>query len=159
MSDDGSSNKPLVAAVLLVVGILACSGVVAGVGVLAAIAIPNFVAMQLKAKRAEVPGNVNGIRTAEMAYYAAFDKYIAVGPAPRSVNNVGKQAVPWLGDPAWDELNWQPDGNVRGVYWVELTPTGFEAHGVCDVDGDRQRAEYVATEVEYANQRTERDEY
>ena len=50
--------------------------VVAIIGILAAIAIPNFVAMQYRAKRAEVPANVDGIKTAEIAYDAAFDKYI-----------------------------------------------------------------------------------
>ena len=35
--------------------------VVAIIGILAAIAIPNFITMQLKAKRGELPGNVDGI--------------------------------------------------------------------------------------------------
>ena len=51
--------------------------VVAIIGILAAIAIPNFVAMQYRAKRSEVPSNVDGIKTAELAYDAAFDTYSA----------------------------------------------------------------------------------
>ena len=43
--------------------------VVAIIGILAAIAIPNFLAMQLRAKRAELPSNLDGIRTAEKAYH------------------------------------------------------------------------------------------
>ncbi|MSP56187.1 MAG: hypothetical protein EXR69_11385 [Myxococcales bacterium] len=104
-----------------VVGFFLRAGVVFGGGVLVAIA--SFVRMQLNAKRDEVPGNLAGITNAELAYYGSFGTYIAVGPAPRSVNNVGKDAVPWLGSPAWEELGWRPDGDVRGVYWVELTPT------------------------------------
>ena len=42
--------------------------VVAIIGILAAIAIPNFVEMQYRAKRAEIPSNVDGIKTAEMGY-------------------------------------------------------------------------------------------
>ena len=48
--------------------------VVAIIGILAAIAIPNFVDMQYRAKRAEVPSNVDGIKTAQIAYDAAFDR-------------------------------------------------------------------------------------
>ena len=45
--------------------------VVAIIGILAAIAIPNFVAMQSKSKRPEVPGNVDAIKTAELARFDA----------------------------------------------------------------------------------------
>ena len=50
--------------------------VVAIIGILAAIAIPNFMDMQYRAKRAEVPACVDGIKTAEMGYEAACDKFI-----------------------------------------------------------------------------------
>jgi prepilin-type N-terminal cleavage/methylation domain-containing protein len=49
--------------------------VVAIIGILAAIAIPNFLAMQLRAKRAELPSNLDGIRTAEKAYQAEWDTF------------------------------------------------------------------------------------
>ena len=39
--------------------------VVAIIGILAAIAIPSFLAMQLRAKRSELPTNLDAIRTAE----------------------------------------------------------------------------------------------
>jgi len=45
--------------------------VVAIIGILAAIAIPNFVEMQLKAKRAELPGTVDGIKASQLGYDAA----------------------------------------------------------------------------------------
>ena len=50
--------------------------VVAIIGILAALAIPTFVEMQLRAKRAEVPGNLDGIKTAQVGYEATYDAYV-----------------------------------------------------------------------------------
>jgi len=47
--------------------VLLCGGVLCG-GVFGGVAYPNYVAMQLKAKRGELPGYVNGIKKAELAY-------------------------------------------------------------------------------------------
>ena len=57
--------------------------VVAIIGILAAIAIPNFVAMQLRAKRSELPTNVDAIRTAELAYEHEWDQFTACAASPR----------------------------------------------------------------------------
>ena len=73
--------------------------VVAIIGILAAIAIPNFVDMQYRAKRAEVPGNVDGIKTAQIAYDAAFDKYIEVSSWTPSSNIAKTQR-------SWSQWNW-----------------------------------------------------
>ena len=51
--------------------------VVAIIMILAAVAIPQLNQMQLKSKSAEVPLNISGIRTAQFAYGAANDGYIA----------------------------------------------------------------------------------
>ena len=51
--------------------------VVAIIGILAAIAIPNFITMQLKAKRSELPGNVDGIKTAELSYDARLSELLS----------------------------------------------------------------------------------
>ena len=67
--------------------------VVAIIGILAAIAIPNFMTMQLKAKRAEIPSNVDGIKTAELSYDAAFDGFINAVEAPRADDALDKTAV------------------------------------------------------------------
>ncbi len=131
--------------VAVVLILLVCGGAVPIIGILAAIAIPNFVMMQQKAKRAEVPGNVDGIRTAEMAYDAAFDAYVEVPAWPRPVTSLGKTAVEWQENKAWQDLGWRPDGQVRGTYWVEVSGGDFEVHGLCDVDGDGRPAEYIAT--------------
>ncbi len=151
MSDEADAPRPNLAlritlAVFLGLGLLACCGLILPTfGVLSAIAIPNFVAMQLKAKRAEVPGNVDGIKTALLAYDAAYDEFIPAGSEAQARAVVGKELRPWERSPAWDKLGWRPDGDVRGAYWVVVVPGDFEVHGICDVDGDGDVAEYVAT--------------
>ena len=130
------------------------------VGVLAAIAIPNFITMQLKAKRSEVPGNVDGIRRAELAYQAAWAGYLSVNSREMAMTELtGKTQHPWPGGDDWARLGWSADSGVRGVYWVEKTAAGFDVHGVCDVDGDGEYAEYVATEAQQAQMITDPQTY
>ena len=119
--------------------------VVAIIGILAAIAIPNFVAMQYRAKRAEVPSNVDGIKTAEMGYDAAFDEYIEQTSAvPSSTPDKTQKA--WTTGTAFDTLGWSPDGKVRGTYQVEESnSTDFMVTGICDVDGDGTQSTYTAS--------------
>jgi hypothetical protein len=97
-------------------------------------------------KRSECPSNLDGIKTAEIAYEAAFDRYTAAERTPRELPDENEVVWP---RPAhdFDVLGWEPRGDVRGVYWVELKSGGadFEAHALCDVDGDGQAAHYVAT--------------
>ena len=116
--------------------------VVAIIGILAAIAIPNFVAMQLKSKRAELPGNTNGIKTSELAYDAAFDAYVDCPEA----GGGGKTAVAWTTNTGFTTIGWAPDGNVRGLYKVVLSgTTDFVITSTGDVDGDNVDAIYTAT--------------
>ncbi len=118
--------------------------VVAIIGILAAIAIPNFVDMQYRAKRAEIPPNVDGIKTAEIAYEAAFDAFMDVTAAPATIP--GKTAATWTTGSGFDTLGWEPSGNVRGQYKVtSSTNTDFLVTGICDVDGDGVNATYTAT--------------
>jgi type II secretory pathway pseudopilin PulG len=115
------------------------------IGIMAAIAIPNFVAMQYRAKRAEVPTNVNGIRTAEIAYNLAFGTYIAADAAPG--DTPGKTLRVWTYPADFQAIGWVPSGQVRGTYSVEVSADGtdFVVVGVCDVDGDGEYARYKAT--------------
>jgi type IV pilus assembly protein PilA len=119
--------------------------VVAIIGILAAIAIPNFVDMQYRAKRAEVPGNVDGIKTAQIAYDAAFDKYIEVSDWKPS-DEIAKTQRDWSTGTGFDTLGWGPDGKVRGRYKVtSKSTTDFLVTGECDVDNDDTEASFTAT--------------
>jgi len=125
--------------------------VVAIIGILAAIAIPNFVEMQYRAKRAENPACVDGIKTAEMGYDAAFDKFISASTYPDA--DVNKKTQAWVHTNAagFQTLGWQPDGEVRGAYSVTTTDQAttaggdFRVRGVIDVDNDNTDAHYTAT--------------
>ena len=115
--------------------------VVAIIGILAAIAIPNFVDMQYRAKRAEVPSNVDGIKTAELAYEASFDQFVSQSTGhPNSSPN--KQQRAWTSGSSFDTLGWGPDGNVRGSYLVSTGATDFLVNGESDVDGDGSNSHY-----------------
>jgi type IV pilus assembly protein PilA len=132
--------------------------VVAIIGILAAIAIPNFVAMQLKAKRAEVPGNVDGIKTAQMGYDAAYDDFVTAAVNPAGTPNKLPQA--WSTTVAnWSTLGWAPDGNVRGQYSTAGATTDFTVTGTSDVDGDSAQSQYTATKTLNATQTTANNVY
>ncbi len=145
------SNRTLLVVIIVLLLLILCGGAVPTMGILAAIAIPNFVVYQQRAKRAEVPPYVNGIRVAQIAYHAAFDTYLEIpGAVPVDPLMVGSQLNDWPSGTGFDELGWMPDGQVRGTYWVVVLEDGsdFEVHGVCDVDSDGQQAHYVATREE-----------
>ena len=120
--------------------------VVAIIGILAAIAVPNFVAMQYRAKRAEVPSNVDGIKTAELAYDAAFDAFVQQAAyTPTAAPDKTQQVWPSSGT-GFATIGWAPDGNVRGQYQlVSNGTTGFTVNGRCDVDNDTSNATFTAT--------------
>lgn len=140
--------------------------VVAIIGILAAIAIPNFIEMQYRAKRSEVPSNVKGIKTAEMGYDAAFDQFIDIS-TPHPTATPGKTQQPWAGGNAnFQTLGWAPDGQVRGQYSVTTVAVGggtaggdFTVNGDCDVDGDGNQANFTATKSINATQTTAADVY
>jgi prepilin-type N-terminal cleavage/methylation domain-containing protein len=109
--------------------------VVAIIGILAAIAIPNFNAMMLKARRAEVAPNVEGIRTHVQTYDMVNDTYLPLPQNPTSTP--GKAPRAFSADAQWTKIGWTPDGLVRGSYEVTMTgPLEFQVHGWCDVDGE-----------------------
>jgi len=119
--------------------------VVAIIGILAAIAVPNFMDMQYRAKRAELPMNTDAIVTVQNAYEAAFDEFVPEStPQPRATPD--KVQAPWVSGSAFDTLGWAPDGAVRGVYSVTTTAgLDFTVTGQSDVDGDGSVARYTAT--------------
>jgi type IV pilus assembly protein PilA len=125
--------------------------VVAIIGILAAIAIPNFVSMQLRAKRSELPTNLDGIRTAEQAYVNEWDSFTQANALPSTMPTKTQVAFgATFGDGSkWDLLGWIADGQVRGQYVVTIT-TGtsatqnFSAGAISDIDGDGTTAMYWA---------------
>lgn len=139
--------------------------VVAIIGILAAIAIPNFIAMQLRAKRSELPTNVDGIRTAEKAYHHEWDAFTSAGSTPASVP--GRQQVDFSGGgfTSFENLGWTADGKVRGMYSVSATNAtsaaadDFAATGIADVDGDSANSQYTANRAEKATMVTSNNVY
>lgn len=118
--------------------------VVAIIGILAAIAVPSFVKMQWRAKRAEIPSNVDGVKTAQLAYDAAYDGFI-VQSALHPSTTAGKSPRVWPLGSNFDTLGWSPDGEVRGQYKVSTTSTtDFLVTGRSDVDGDADFSTYTA---------------
>ena len=133
--------------------------VVAIIGVLAAIAIPSFVQMQQRAKRAELPPNVSGIKTAENGYNAIMDTFINESSFQPD-SSPGKTPREWQLGSAFDTLGWRPDGLVRGSYKVStVSSTDFLVFGIADIDGDSNRSTYTATASAMANIKTGNDTY
>ena len=58
-----------------------------------------------------------------------------------------KQQRAWTTGSAFDTLGWGPDGNVRGSYSVNTTPTDFVVYGGCDVDGNSSQASYTSSKT------------
>ena len=125
--------------------------VVAIIGILAAIAIPNFVAMQLRSKRSELPSNIDAIRSAEKAYEHEWDSYTSAGPVP-SAGVPAKEQVTFSNADDGGKfalLGWQADGKVRGQYTVSnidggatLANNDFSAVALGDIDGDATYSDY-----------------
>jgi len=121
---------------------------IAIIGILSSMAVTRFIEVQRRAKRAEVPVNVSGIRTAEIAYAASYDEWVEQ-PQFWPEGEMQKHARPWPEGSAFDRLGWSPDGDVRGEYRVEASEDGrsFEVIGQCDVDNDEDEAMWRATET------------
>jgi len=156
---------------LLFLGIalaLLCCGAVPVIGVVAAIAVPNFLAMQLRAKRAEAPTNVDGMRTAEKAYHAEWDAFTSVAVCPPF--EPGRTAVMW--EPSWacydqfSVLGWLPDGPTRCQYLIEANNESsssvghdFVIESFCDVDGDGTFTTYMANRAQKATMTSPNNQY
>ena len=133
--------------------------VVAIVSVLAAIAIPNFLAMQFRSRRAEMPTNLAAIKTMESAYHAEWDTYTSAGKMPDGEPQSFLRTWSGLNQGAWDALGWAPDGMVYAAYEAAEDlgdPTRFEIEAYTDLDGDGLPCSYRATQskapyLTYAN--------
>ena len=115
--------------------------VVAIIGILASVAVPHYSVFVLRAKKSEAYVCLDGIRTAEYAYEAAFDTFLDAPANP--AGSLDKTARHWdLSQPNWHTLNWEPTGAVRCSYQIETYDgdSWFRADAFCDLDGDEQVA-------------------
>ena len=111
-------------------------------GIVGAIGVPNFIEMQYRAQRAEVPTNLEGIRVASIAFQVAHG-HVLVEEIPRPDAFPDQRERPWKQGTRFDELGWRPEGTVRGSYAIAPSETeGFVIKGFCDVDGDGTQAQY-----------------
>ncbi len=140
--------------------------VVAIIGILAAIAIPNFLAMQLRAKRSELPTNIDAIRTAQKAYHAEWDSFTSASDTPSTLP--GRSQVDFTGGGylSFENLGWTADGKVRGLYNTTKTASttsaasdDFTVIGVADVDGDTANSQYNCNRAEKATMVTSNNVY
>ena len=132
---------------------------VALICVLAAIGVPNFIEMQYRAQRAEVPTNVDGIRIAALAYRAA-NGTVRSEVVPRPDATPGNRLRPWKAGTQFDALGWKPEGQVRGSYTLTTTHSGtFSVKGICDVDANGKRATFEAGSDGEVSRLTKSDVY
>ena len=111
-------------------------------GIVGAIGVPNFIEMQYRAQRAEVPTNLEGIRVASIAFQVAHG-HVLVEEIPRPDAFPGQRERPWKKGTRFDELGWRPEGTVRGSYAIAPGEAeGFIVKGFCDVDGDGTQAQF-----------------
>ncbi len=124
---------------------------VAIVGILASIAIPQYELFLLRSKRAELPMNVDAIRTVEKGYHAEWGYYTAAELTPATVP--GRVRDPWplslSATSSWTLLGWSPDGPMFGQYGVTANDLAgdlseFEASGYTDMDGDGNLSHVMA---------------
>ena len=127
--------------------------VVAIMAILAAIAIPSFMRFQIKAREAEARVNLGGTRICEKAYKAEHDEYIAcpANPAAWAAGAGATKPIPWdAGQAGWDDIGFEPDGDVRYQYAVAAGASGsintsYSATATGDVDGDNTSVTFTVT--------------
>jgi type IV pilus assembly protein PilA len=130
--------------------------VVAIIGILAAIAIPNFLRYQAKSRQSEAKTNLGAIFVAETAYFSEQSRYgsfsevgyalagvtnrytyrsPALGGAGASANNNGVDRI-LCGLPASCVAAPPTDAAPATPSLAALTPAGFTASAVADLDSD-----------------------
>ena len=89
--------------------------VVAIIGILASVAIPQFVNYQLTSKRAEAFANLGALSSAQKAYFAEFNTFLAVPAEPFSTSGtiagVQKRDMTPI-SVAYGAIGWEPEGDV-----------------------------------------------
>ena len=130
--------------------------VVAIIGILAAIAIPNFLQFRMKAKTSEAKANLGAIRSAELAYFAEWNLFVANQlhtPVLDRTHDTSK--VSWNSDTRFSILGFEAERLV--YYSYELLPNtasggavdhptssqGYTARATADLDDDGDLASFT----------------
>jgi len=132
--------------------------VIAIIGILAATAVPNYVRLQYKSKRAELSLNVTAIKHTELSYEAATSSFL-----PQDAwwpdSDPGKSPRDWTAGSNFDQLGWGPNGKVRGSYKVVTGASDFVVSGISDVDGDDVNSQWIASKERDYQMTTDPDIY
>ena len=74
---------------------------------------------------------VEQIREAQQALLVV-DDFIACGSEDQARAQMSALPRKWQGSTCWTRIGWEPDGPVRGGYWVEVSDDGedFTVHGL-----------------------------
>lgn len=93
--------------------------------------------------------HVDEIRAAELTLIDVFGEPTACLDREQALALLGPAPREWESAPCWVSIGWQPEGPVRGAYWVEVTGEEFTVHGVAP-DGQGGLVEVVATAAQPA---------
>jgi len=98
----------------------------------------------------EATANLAAIRTAQMAYEAAFDMFHPCAPTPATIPGENLAPLEGGGQGDFERLGWWSDFPVHCRYSVTVSADGsdFEARAECDLDGDGEIAVWRATRHE-----------
>ncbi len=122
---------------------------------LAAFGRPIVETLVWRTRRAEVPWLLDDLRD---QWIASGRVSVAAGPWPQGAGSVGAHQVSFSMEPSGGF--WRPSvRSARGSYRIEVGAKGVRFVGICDVDGDGQRAVYVATPEAPAERVTAADVY
>ena len=125
---------------------------VAIVGVLSTVAIPQYYHVLLRSKRAELPMNLDAIRTVEIGYEAEWSAFTSCALSPTSLP--GRKAADFPANNTssldWNLLGWWPDGRVYGQYEVRSDNAShtslFTGDAFSDIDGDGNLTNFQITQ-------------
>ncbi len=120
------------------------------IAILVEIAIPNFIAMRYKARRAEIWANLDGIITAQLAYDATYDAFLE--QTVFSPEGCPSTSRVFPRGTAFDTLGFRPDGKVWGAYATGYSAScGLWAQAQIDLDRDGE----VLVMTRFSGNRTE----
>jgi hypothetical protein len=114
---------------------------------------------QDESKRAQIPSNIEAIKTAQLSYDASFERYLQVTDIqPDSSPEKGLRE--FTTGSAFDTIGWMPDGSVRGSYRVEPT-NRIESmdRGIEAVQRDGAPSSWTATKTLNPTMNTMNDVY